>query len=106
MNRITNSCCSLSLPSLCCRSGCGFGWDTASVKPCDSESERTVDPARLEAHVRKLSVELTPRDESHIENLGRVAEYIKNEFSQTATLVNGRKTLRSDASRARRRVAA
>jgi Zn-dependent M28 family amino/carboxypeptidase len=51
-------------------------------------AERTVDPARLEAHLRKLSVELTPRDESHIENLDRVAEYIKNEFSQATTLVS------------------
>jgi Zn-dependent M28 family amino/carboxypeptidase len=50
--------------------------------------QRTVDPARLEAHVRKLSVELGPRDESHIENLDRVAEYIKSEFSQTTTLVS------------------
>src|SRR5215467_11278345 len=49
---------------------------------------RTVDPARLETHVRKLSVELGPRDESHIENLDRVAAYIKNEFSQTTTLVS------------------
>jgi Zn-dependent M28 family amino/carboxypeptidase len=47
-----------------------------------------VDPARLEAHVRKLSVELGPRDESHIENLDRVAAYIKNEFSQTTALVS------------------
>ena len=51
-------------------------------------SERTVDPARLEAHVRKLSVELTPRDESHIENLDRAAAYIKNEFSQTTPAVS------------------
>jgi Zn-dependent M28 family amino/carboxypeptidase len=51
-------------------------------------SERTVDSARLEAHVRKLSVELTPRDESHIENLDRVAEYIKSEFSQSTGLVS------------------
>jgi hypothetical protein len=51
-------------------------------------SVRTVDPARLEAHVRKLSVELGPRDESHIENLDRVAAYIKSEFSQTTTLVS------------------
>jgi len=51
-------------------------------------SERTVDPARLEAHVRKLSVELGPRDESHIENLDRVATYIKNEFSQSTALVS------------------
>ncbi len=50
--------------------------------------ERTVDPARLESHVRKLSIELMPRDESHIENLDRVAEYIKSEFSQTTTLVS------------------
>jgi len=51
-------------------------------------SERTVEPARLEAHVRKLSVELTPRDERHIENLDRVAAYIKNEFSQTTATVS------------------
>lgn len=51
-------------------------------------AERTVDPARLEAHVRKLSVELGPRDESHIENLDRVAAYIKDEFSQTTALVS------------------
>lgn len=49
---------------------------------------RTVDPARLETHVRKLSVELGPRDESHVENLDRVAAYIKDEFSQTTPLVS------------------
>jgi hypothetical protein len=53
-----------------------------------ANSERTVEPARLEAHVRKLSVELTPRDESHIENLDHVAAYIKNEFSQTTASVS------------------
>ena len=51
-------------------------------------AERTVDPSRLEAHVRKLSVELAPRDESHIENLDRVAAYIKSEFSQTGASVS------------------
>jgi len=51
-------------------------------------TQRTVDPARLEAHVRKLSIELGPRDEGHIENLDRVAAYIKDEFSQTTTLVS------------------
>ncbi|HEX5874816.1 MAG TPA: M28 family peptidase [Pyrinomonadaceae bacterium] len=49
---------------------------------------RTVDPSRLQAHVRKLSVELAPRDESNIENLDRVADYIKNEFSQTTATVS------------------
>lgn len=57
----------------------------ASATP---SSERTVEPARLEAHVRKLSVELSPRDENHIENLDRAAAYIKNEFSQTTASVS------------------
>jgi Zn-dependent M28 family amino/carboxypeptidase len=51
-------------------------------------TERIVDPSRLEAHVRKLSVELSPRDESNIENLDRVAAYIKSEFSQTGASVS------------------
>ena len=51
-------------------------------------SQRTVDPSRLQAHVRKLSVELGPRDEGHIENLDRVAAYIKDEFSQTTSAVS------------------
>ena len=55
-----------------------------SSKP---NNERNVDPARLEAHVRKLSVELGPRDESHFENLDRVAVYIKDEFQQTGANV-------------------
>jgi len=50
----------------------------SAAKP---SSERTVDPSRLHAHVRKLSVELSPRDENHIENLDRVAAYIKDESS-------------------------
>ncbi|HEY8188560.1 MAG TPA: M28 family peptidase, partial [Pyrinomonadaceae bacterium] len=53
-----------------------------------AKTQRTVDPSRLEAHVRKLSIELAPRDESHIENLDRVAAYIKNEFSQTGATVS------------------
>ena len=53
-----------------------------------ASSERTVDPARLQTHVHNLSVELSPRDESHIENLDLVAAYIKNEFSQTTTSVS------------------
>jgi Zn-dependent M28 family amino/carboxypeptidase len=51
-------------------------------------AERTVDPSRLEAHVRKLSIELTPRDATHIENLDSAAAYIKDEFSQTTASVS------------------
>src|SRR5215218_10561878 len=50
--------------------------------------ERTVDPSRLEAHVRKLSIELSPRDATHTENLDQVAAYIKNQFSQTSAFVS------------------
>ena len=51
-------------------------------------AERSVNPSRLQAHVRALSVELAPRDESHVENLDRVAGYIKSEFSQTGATVS------------------
>lgn len=42
----------------------------------------SVEPARLEAHVRMLSGQLSPRDEAHTENLDRVAAYIKAEFEK------------------------
>ncbi len=51
-------------------------------------SQRTVDPSRLEAHVRKLSIEFGPRDFSHPENLDQVAAYIKTELSQTGAFVS------------------
>ncbi|HSL52786.1 MAG TPA: M28 family peptidase [Pyrinomonadaceae bacterium] len=50
-------------------------------------AERTVDPSRLEAHVRKLSLELGPRDVSHTENLDQAAAYIKSELSQTKAFI-------------------
>jgi len=51
-------------------------------------SERTVDPSRLEAHVRKLSIEFAPRDFVHTDKLDQAAAYIKNEFSQTTASVS------------------
>ena len=51
-------------------------------------SQRTVDPSRLEAHVRKLSTEFGPRDFNHPENLDQVAAYIKTELSQTGAFVS------------------
>ena len=48
----------------------------------------TVDPARLESHVRKLSVEFVPRDDSHVENLDRVADYIAKEFATAGGVVS------------------
>jgi hypothetical protein len=49
---------------------------------------RTVDPARLEAHVRKLSVEFSPRDIGHLENLDRAAVYIAGELTQAGGSVS------------------
>jgi len=48
----------------------------------------SVDPARLEAHVRMLSEQLSPRDESHPENLDRVAAYLKKEFEAAKAVVS------------------
>lgn len=53
-----------------------------------ASSTLTVDPARLEAHVRKLSIELAPRDVSHIENLDRAAAYIAAELTQAGGSVS------------------
>lgn len=49
---------------------------------------RTVDPARLEAHVRKLSIEFAPRDIGHLENLDRAATYIAGELTQAGGAVS------------------
>ena len=49
---------------------------------------RTVDPARLEAHVRKLAIELAPRDVGHMENLDRAASYIGSELVQAGASVS------------------
>jgi Zn-dependent M28 family amino/carboxypeptidase len=51
-------------------------------------SVRTVDPARLEAHVRQLSVELAPRDVGHLENLDRTAVYLADQLRQTGAAVS------------------
>jgi acetylornithine deacetylase/succinyl-diaminopimelate desuccinylase-like protein len=53
-----------------------------------ASSVRTVDPARLEAHVRKLSIELSPRDVGHLENLDHTAVYIADQLRQTGAAVS------------------
>ena len=47
-----------------------------------------VDPKRLEAHVRKLSVELHPRDFVHVENLDKAAAWIKGEMETAGARVS------------------
>jgi Peptidase family M28 len=57
----------------------------SSPKPLTTIS---VNPARLEAHVRMLSTELHPRDEGHPENLDRVAAYVRAEFQKAGGVVS------------------
>lgn len=49
---------------------------------------RTVDPARLEAHVRKLAIDFSPRDINHLENLDLAAAYIAGELTQAGGSVS------------------
>jgi len=48
----------------------------------------SVDPTRLETHVRALSETFVPRDESHPENLDRCAAYIRREFESAHARVS------------------
>lgn len=45
-------------------------------------------PERLEEHVRMLSETFVPRDYSHVENLGRVADYLQEQLSSTCETVH------------------
>src|SRR5882724_9799342 len=47
----------------------------------------TVDPARLEGHVRMLSETFSPRDWAHPHNLERAAAYIKTEIEKAGGTV-------------------
>jgi Zn-dependent M28 family amino/carboxypeptidase len=60
-----------------------WAWVTQPLLP-NTEVNRTVsvEPARLETHVRMLSEIFFPRDEKHPENLDRVAAYIRQEFAR------------------------
>ena len=51
-------------------------------------SKVSVEPKRLEAHVRMLSQTLFPRDAAHLENLDRVAAYIRKEFESAKGAVS------------------
>lgn len=48
----------------------------------------SVDPARLEAHVRKLSVELYPRSFEHRAKLEHTAAYVAEQFKQAGAQVS------------------
>jgi len=47
-----------------------------------------VDPERLRQHVTALSVTFAPRDYTHVENLGRAAAYIQEQFRQAGADVS------------------
>src|SRR5215813_6886735 len=48
----------------------------------------SVDPTKLETHVRELSQSFVPRDESHPENLDRCVVYIRQEFERVNARVS------------------
>jgi Zn-dependent M28 family amino/carboxypeptidase len=67
------------------------------IRVANVPSTVTVDPARLEIHVRALSESFGPRNAAHPENLDRCAAYIRGEFesaharvSEQPFTVNGR----------------
>ena len=48
----------------------------------------SVDPARLEAHVKKLSVDVYPRSFDHVAKLARTAAYIEEQFKEAGAQVS------------------
>ena len=58
------------------------------IRTANITSPVSVDPARLESHVRALSESFVPRDESHPENLDRCAAYIRREFESAHARVS------------------
>ena len=57
-----------------------LNFSPAREHPAVKQNLPPVDEKRLEAHVRALAEEFTPRDWQHRENLARAAEYIFNEW--------------------------
>jgi hypothetical protein len=53
-----------------------------------SQPHQSVDPLRLETHVRAITESFGPRDESHPENLERIAAYIRHQFEQAQAQVS------------------
>lgn len=47
----------------------------------------SADAARLEVQTRKISAEFFPRDWRHVENLDRLADYVDQQFAQSAAVV-------------------
>jgi Zn-dependent M28 family amino/carboxypeptidase len=58
------------------------------IRIANVSSTVSVDPARLENHVRALSESFVPRDESNPENLDRCAAYIRREFESAHARVS------------------
>jgi hypothetical protein len=58
------------------------------IRTANISSKVSVDPARLEAHVRALSESFIPRNEVHPENLDRCAAYIRREFESAQARVS------------------
>jgi hypothetical protein len=58
------------------------------IRSANISAAISVDPKRLETHVRTLSESFVPRDESHPENLDRCVAYIRREFESANARVS------------------
>jgi Zn-dependent M28 family amino/carboxypeptidase len=67
--------------------GCLFTLVQPFVKPTPS-TPPAVDPARLEAHVRRLSVDFHPRRYDQPENIARTVQYIGDELKASGAAVS------------------
>lgn len=67
------------------------------VLPIPSEPPQ-VDPIRLAAHVKRLSVDLYPRSHDQIENIELAAKYIQNEFKAAGAEVSVQEVKTQEAS--------
>lgn len=59
-----------------------------SAKARPTHLPPVVEAARLEDHVQKLSVDFSPRDADHPDNLDRAAVYIREEFTRAGGIVS------------------
>lgn len=70
-----------------------IAWTTAwlviyqPVFASNPRSTHAVDPADLEAHVRRLSEDFSPRSYAHAANLERCVDYIASEFQKRGAIV-------------------
>ena len=70
----------LTIGAICLALFCGWILLAQPVLLSSPRSDQNINPAELERHVRMLSESFVPRNASHIGNINRTADYIKDQF--------------------------